>query len=253
MVDGRPSWSQFCVSSTSVSHLLVIDDERATRAMVHDCLGPFGDVVYAGSAGQARRIVAQGDVELVVIESQLADGSGLDVLGQIRRGDPRLPVVVVTGFGSPAVCSMALELGATDYFQKPVDPTALRRCLHRCLAIRRTGDVRLVSVLAHIEDGYRQPLTLTAVARSAGLGPFALARAFHRAFGVSLRTYVALLRIHNARTLLVQTDTSVAEIGASVGFADPAHFTALFEKHMGVSPTLYRRQRVITRPPPSPR
>jgi len=80
--------------------LLIVDDEpnvlySLEKAFRSDSL----DVITAGKAGQAIEVVDQCHPDAVILDVRLPDMSGLDAFEQIRRIDPRLPVIIVTNRG----------------------------------------------------------------------------------------------------------------------------------------------------------
>ena len=94
-----------------------------------------------------------------------------------------------------------------------------------------------------VESRLTEPLTLAEIAAAAAVGPAHAARVFRHAFGVSIVTYVQDARIERAKPLLVETDRSVTEVAAAVGFASPAYFSRLFARLTGHAPTAWRSLR----------
>jgi AraC-like DNA-binding protein len=95
---------------------------------------------------------------------------------------------------------------------------------------------------------YREPLDVPTLARAAHLSPAHFSREFRRVFGETPHQYLLTRRLERARYLLRTTDRSVAEICLDVGFASVGSFTTTFRRHVGVTPTNYRR----ANPSPSP-
>ena len=88
---------------------------------------------------------------------------------------------------------------------------------------------------------YAEPLQVTDLARAAGLSPSHFSTEFRRAFGEAPHAYLLTRRLERAAALLRTTDRSVAEICVSVGLQSLGSFTTTFTRHVGVSPTTYRR------------
>ncbi|WP_412542338.1 AraC family transcriptional regulator [Longispora sp. K20-0274] len=84
------------------------------------------------------------------------------------------------------------------------------------------------------------PPTLAELAEHVGLGPHALQRAFRAATGLPPHAYLVQERVRLARSLLAAGDRP-AEVAAAVGFADQAHLTRHFRRHLGVPPGAYRK------------
>ena len=82
--------------------------------------------------------------------------------------------------------------------------------------------------------------SLTSLAEAVGVHPVTLARAFRRAFGCTVGEYVRSVRIERAAHQLAETDLSLAEIALAAGFSDQSHFSNLFRRHAGLSPSRFR-------------
>jgi AraC family transcriptional regulator len=95
--------------------------------------------------------------------------------------------------------------------------------------------VFLAQNLAHDVD-------LNAIAAHASLSPYYFTRQFTAMVGMPPYRYLIMLRIQRAAELLRASDLTVTQILHRVGFHSPSHFTTTFRRHMGVSPTAYRRR-----------
>jgi AraC-like DNA-binding protein len=91
-------------------------------------------------------------------------------------------------------------------------------------------------LLAQIQDWP----TIDELARLVGTNAFRLKRDFKAVFGKSIRAFVLAQRHELARTLLLDTRSSIKEIAAQVGYSDVAHFSIAFKRHHGVSPSILR-------------
>ena len=85
-------------------------------------------------------------------------------------------------------------------------------------------------------------LSLAALAGAVGVHPITLARGFRASYGCSVGTYVRRLRVELAGRWLTDTDLPLAEIALAAGFCDQSHFSNLFRRIIGVTPSHYRRQ-----------
>jgi AraC-like DNA-binding protein len=92
-----------------------------------------------------------------------------------------------------------------------------------------------------VDARYAEPLDLRALAQAAHVSPRHFSRSFRRTFGETPYQYLLSRRIERARHLLRTTDLRVAEICLAVGFTSVGSFTTTFRRHVGVSPTAYRR------------
>jgi DNA-binding NtrC family response regulator len=105
--------------------VLVVDDEKNIRRALQLVLEGEGyKVLNAETAGQALAALASPDspVDLAILDVKLPDMSGLEVLERIRRDEATrdTPVIVISGHASVNDAVMAIKLGASDFFEKPL-------------------------------------------------------------------------------------------------------------------------------------
>ncbi len=118
-----------------MSELLLIDDDRELCELLGTWLVQEGFSVRASHDGaQARRALAEQTPDAVVLDVMLPDGSGLELLKQLRGDHPDLPVLMLSARGEPLDRILGLELGADDYLAKPFNP---RELLARIKAVLR--------------------------------------------------------------------------------------------------------------------
>jgi two-component system nitrogen regulation response regulator GlnG len=102
--------------------LLVVDDEPVICQSFHWVFGPTGvEVVTAGTAADGWRRVQEDRPDVIVLDLQLPDGSGLDLFERVRAADPKRPVVFITAHGTTEAAIRAMKWGAFDYLTKPLD------------------------------------------------------------------------------------------------------------------------------------
>jgi AraC-like DNA-binding protein len=99
---------------------------------------------------------------------------------------------------------------------------------------------KLQRTTAYIKDHLAQELSLITLATVGETSPAHFARLFKHTTGLAPHQYVIRCRMDQAKQLLVETDVSLSEIGFQVGCADQSHFTALFRKHVAMTPKAYR-------------
>jgi len=99
-------------------------------------------------------------------------------------------------------------------------------------ALHRT----IAYILAHLEH----KLSLAELAAVAQISPAHFARLFKCATKQTPHQYVITCRMEQAKRLLAKTEVPLSEIGPQVGCADQSHFTALFRKHVSMTPKAYR-------------
>ena len=131
-----------------MSALLLIDDDIELCELLVSWLTQEGFQVSACHDGQsARHALTQQTPDAVVLDVMLPDGSGLELLKQLRNDHPELPVLMLSARGEPLDRILGLELGADDYLAKPCDPreltARLRAVLRRSLPPPTSSQVQL--------------------------------------------------------------------------------------------------------------
>lgn len=119
--------------------ILVVDDDIAVCELLQDVLNEHVFTVYVCHTGQdaLRQAQQAPEIALVLLDMMLPDINGLQVLQQLQKQRPELPVVMLTGLGSESDVVVGLEMGADDYIGKPFNP---RVVVARVKAVlRRTG------------------------------------------------------------------------------------------------------------------
>ncbi len=111
-----------------MSHILIVDDSPTIRRMVKASLTPIGaDFIEASSGLEAIEQLALGPIQLMVLDLNMPDMHGLEVLGFVRANlkFQQLPVVVLTTRDDPSSRTAAMQAGATSYLTKPFTPHTL--------------------------------------------------------------------------------------------------------------------------------
>lgn len=115
----------------AVQHILLLeDDEDLRRGICLALAGPQRQVCQCATLAQARQ--AGQDFDLMILDVNLPDGSGLDFLRQVRTGSA-VPVILLTANDMEADIVTGLESGADDYITKPFSLAVLRARVNACL------------------------------------------------------------------------------------------------------------------------
>lgn len=134
--------------------LLVIDDEPGVQYSFQRVFeGDDRKVVTASTAAEGLAQLREINPDVVVLDLQLPDRSGLEVFDEIRRLDPKRPVVFITAHGTTATAIEAMKNGAFDYLVKPVDLERLTQVLERAWEAARL--MRVPAMLPAEEEGDR--------------------------------------------------------------------------------------------------
>jgi two-component system response regulator PilR (NtrC family) len=127
------------------SRILVVDDERSMRELLHIVLRREGYTVFLAENGHAALATLEREpIDLLISDIKMPDMSGVDVLRAAKKNDPDLVGIMVTAFASTETAVEALRLGAYDYLTKPFDVEELKAKVRNALERR---DLRQENVL----------------------------------------------------------------------------------------------------------
>jgi DNA-binding response OmpR family regulator len=151
-------------------HILIVEDEPPIADFLERGLTAEGYAISCVADGvEGERLAKTGEVDLVILDLMLPRRDGFEVLAQIRRTRPHLPVIVLTARGETKDKVAGLDRGATDYLTKPFafDELAARVRAHlrdrdEASSTRlQAGDIRLDLVSRRVERG-GTPIQLSA-------------------------------------------------------------------------------------------
>ncbi|RMF23207.1 MAG: sigma-54-dependent Fis family transcriptional regulator, partial [Deltaproteobacteria bacterium] len=118
-------------------HLLLVDDDERFRETLAAELTACGHrVSQAAGGGEMRRILAEDEPDLVLLDLKMPGEDGLTLLEHIKRSSGAA-VVMLTGHGTVPTAIRAMKLGAEDYLVKPCDLDELEMTIARVLETRR--------------------------------------------------------------------------------------------------------------------
>jgi len=192
--------------------ILVVDDEANARRNIDDYLSPKGyEVITVATMEEARACLHQGSADIILLDVQLPDGYGPDLLEETALMPIRSPIILITAHGDIDMAVDAMKNGAHDFISKPIEFNRLETSIERAnelVAMRRE--------LNHLRETQRQQLnfvignspimqTLVVQAQRAaqasvsvlitgetGTGKDVLARAIHQMGPRAKKPYVAV-------------------------------------------------------------
>ena len=121
--------------------LLLVDDEQKIRRTLGQALREEGhDVLEAGSVRDAQRMLAERNVDVLIVDNVMTDANGLDLIRELVTTTPeaeRPQILMMTAHATVESAIEAMKLGALDYLQKPFEVDELLVVVRRALELQR--------------------------------------------------------------------------------------------------------------------
>ena len=212
-------------------------------------------------------VLEDGRVEFAVIECFTNVQRCLELLRDIKRRRPDVPVIFVTSSGSDHTVTETLSCGARYCFKKPLDAVRFNERIRMLLELKRLSRERRVPLLSpdpkpeedagitndmpeniirtmhFIEDHMSQrALSVGRLAGIACISPFHFCRVFKKYTNKSPMQFVNHVRIEKAKEFLTNNSRTmpVSLIANTVGFYDSSNFNKHFKKATGLTPSAFK-------------
>jgi two-component system response regulator YesN len=261
--------------------LLIAEDEELFRRELAVAT-PWEDwgFVLVGAARdglEALELVRERRPALLLTDLRMPRLDGLGLLEAIERELPeedRPLVLVLSALQEFASARSALRHGALDYLLKPLDDAELGRAMLRAAGLleerarlravagaaeaapaiaflaaqapsgsREPGDAYVERAIAEIRESYVADLSVEELGPRLGISGGHLARLFKARTGATFSEYLARYRVQRAVELLRDPTIRIGEVADLVGYRDQRHFSALFRRLVGLTPTEFREGR----------
>jgi DNA-binding response OmpR family regulator len=112
--------------------ILCVEDHEDTCAFLRVLLSNL-QVMTAGTLAEGLHLAQNQDFDLYLLDMFLPDGDGITLCQQLRRFDPKTPILFWSADASPTAYDQAMQAGAQIYLNKPVDPFLLRQAIEELL------------------------------------------------------------------------------------------------------------------------
>ena len=112
--------------------ILIVDDEENALRNLDAFLAPKGfEILTATNLTEARAALQRGEPDIVLLDVQLPDGYGPDLLEESLHYPIRPPIILMTAYGEIEMAVEAMKNGAHDFLQKPIELTRLEQSINR--------------------------------------------------------------------------------------------------------------------------
>lgn len=260
--------------------LIVNDIAIEARTMASDIpWEAYGihQVFTAFSANDARKVIRENPVDILLCDIEMPDENGLSLIRWIQENNYDIECILLTCHADFTYAQEGIALGCQEYITLPakyediaasVRKVCLRHQKHQeNLRLQNYGKNWLASqaqTLAEKEehDTHRTPaeisescvqyildhigesdLGVNDVAASVFLNPIYLNRIFKKEKGTSISQWIIKERMELASTLLLTTDRPAIEIAFQIGYNNYPYFSTVFKKYFGMTPSQYVKEK----------
>lgn len=141
-----------------MGHILLVDDDDQLRDSFYNLLSMEGHEVRAAASGEAALVMAEENLpDAVIMDVRMPGIDGLSTLKQLRKREPRLPVIIMTAYSTTESAIEATKLGAFDYILKPFDIPDVLALLDKALDAGRVMREQ-VALSADSEESSKEAL-----------------------------------------------------------------------------------------------
>ena len=138
--------------------VLVADDHAVVRQGLKQILSEEPDILEVGEAGsvaETLRLSREAEWDVVILDITMPDGSGLDILRELRHEKPQLPVLVLSVHSEDQYALRVLRSGAAGYLTKECAPQELVEAVRRVVSGGKYVGLDLAERLAEVLAGDR--------------------------------------------------------------------------------------------------
>lgn len=249
-----------------MSRVLIVDDAAGTRETFSALLRLEGfDTATAESGLAALAYAAECSFDVGLVDLQLPDVSGVEVIKELRARGTHAPLIIVTAFPALDSCFDAASVGADGYIDGPLLGDEIGIVVRQALAglrpvrhpARRTetrpepvaslaesscrpSDVRVFEVVRIVEAELHAPWSVDALAGRVGISASRLRHQFASLIGVPLSRFILERRLVGAARMFRSTRQDVQTVAGRVGLhRDMRRFRHAFRDRFGMSPSAY--------------
>ncbi len=121
------------------ANILIVDDELGPRESLRMILKPYYQVFLAAEGKTALETIYNHPIHLVTLDLKMPGMNGIEMLKAIKRHDPKIEVIIVTGYGTMKSAVEAIRYGVLDYISKPFNVLEILLAIEKGLGRRRLG------------------------------------------------------------------------------------------------------------------
>lgn len=201
--------------------LLVVDDDEALRRLIRVELSDTFEIIDSGVPEEALALALENKPDAILLDLRMPKYSGYELLQTFTAFShtQKIPVIIVSGEGGGQTKEHCKQLGASAYFEKPIDFDALRTCLSQVTKVRRfipRSEVRVhlrVPLKLRGTDNHGNDLEQVTTTEDVSLSGFRCSSTVHLPVGSIVEVYLMDREAHHVgKAAAVHSDTKSAHL-----------------------------------------
>lgn len=227
--------------------ILLWDRDPVRRAAAAVLLQRFGRVEATDDRRELDAVLATPTL-CVLLGVERLEAAVLRIVRAVGARWPRCPIVAALARDDRNLVRELEALGVQRALRPPVGLGDVLDGVHAVLAGREEpgrGGARLSrrvgQAIDYVRTHYKEHVNVDGIAEAVGVSGSHLAHVFREETGMTVKGFVARVRVEVAKFLLATTEDSLSEIAAQAGFWDAAHLARAVREHAGASPRSFRR------------
>lgn len=245
--------------------VLLVEDNEDVLSYLERCLQGKYRIQKARNGLQGIQIAIEEIPDIIVSDVMMPEKDGYEVVERLKNDErtSHIPIILLTAKADLDSRLEGLERGADAYLSKPFEKKELEVRLRKLIEIRERLIARYASLRpetepessAHIqEDAFLEKLRNTVNANleseefgigelcgELGVSRTQLHRKLKALTNKSTSQVIRMIRMQEAKRLLLSTNMNISEVGYAVGYGNPSHFTQEFTKEVGEAPSFFKK------------
>jgi two-component system, response regulator YesN len=228
-------------------NVLIVDDEYLEIEQLRYLINrkyPAWSILEAEDAVSARKVLARETIHLAFVDIHMPGEDGLVFSKRLKEDHENTDVVIVSAHQEFQYAKKAIQMEVLDYIVKPVIEAELYGVIDKYVSQNKRAIAKSAHVqhaISRIEEDYACKLSLQDIADEIPVNASYLSSRFSEEIGTTFQEYLLEYRIHRAKNFLVKhPDWSMTRVAEATGFSSQNHFSNVFKKIEGVTPSKYK-------------
>ena len=245
--------------------ILIVDDDTEIAHYIKTELSDWYRFDHACNGKEGLKMLLTGKYDLVISDVMMPEMDGISMLKKIKANSnvSDIPVILLTSKSEVENRLEGLRKGADAFLAKPFNMEELHILIDNLvdnvrrirgkysgaqgqkekieqIQVKGNNDALMERVMKYINDHLADPeLSVERLTEEVGISRAQLHRKLKEIAGVSAGEFIRNIRLEQAARLIAEGQINITQVAYSVGFNNQTHFSTVFKKHYGMSPSEY--------------